>query len=216
MTKLSFNNVKGQAQKSGVQSYDFKPTGDHKVRLFGSIIPRYVYWLKGSNNKSLPVQCLDFNRQTQKFDGAQKDWVKQMYPSMKCQWAYTMLCVHEGKVKAFNFKRKLFGQIMTLAQDLGDPTDLETGWDLYFQKKKTGPLDINVQYTVQQIKCSKGQGPVDEATRKLIQDSKPAQQVFSRNTPEQQKVFLQKLLTNSSETEQNIDDQSISAQFDIT
>ena len=58
-----------------------------------------------------------------------------------------------GKVKVVNLKKKLWEQIITAAEDLGDPTDPDTGWDICFKRVKTGPLPYNVEYQLQALKC---------------------------------------------------------------
>ena len=44
-------------------------------------------------------------------------------------------------------------QILVAAEDLGDPTDPEAGWDVHFKRVKTGPLAYNVEYQLQALKC---------------------------------------------------------------
>lgn len=125
---LSFKQTKGKAQSSKVDSYVYKD-GENRVRLVGGVLPRYVYWLKGTNNKDIPVECLAFNREKEKFDNLEKDWVPEFYPDLKCTWSYAVNCIDpsDGKVKVLNLKKKLFEQILNAAEDLGDPTDPDTG-----------------------------------------------------------------------------------------
>lgn len=212
---LSFGTVKGQAQSNSYDVYDFKAQGDHKVRLFGPIVPRYLYWVKTQRfPKGFPLQCLQYDRQKQSFSTGQRDPVKAMYPDLNCSWGYSMLCVHQGKIKTFNFKKKLFGQIVQTAKDLGDPADLENGWDLCFSKKKTGPLPINVQYNVQALKCSAAKGPVSDQVRQLIKSAKPISQVFKRLTSDQQQQLLKKIHQPKDQQKQSVD-QELNQQFDI-
>ena len=58
---LSFNKQTGGAQKSSNNSYKYVD-GDNKVRIVGDILARYVYWIKGENDKNLPLECLSFDR----------------------------------------------------------------------------------------------------------------------------------------------------------
>mgnify|MGYP000391432020 CR=1 FL=1 len=64
---ISFANTKGKAQSNKVDTYAYKD-GDNVVRLVGGVLPRYVYWVKGTNNKDIPIECLAFNRENEKFD----------------------------------------------------------------------------------------------------------------------------------------------------
>ena len=199
MTGLSFGSVKGSAKKEKADSYKIVD-GDNSVRLFGNILPRYVYWIKGTNGKNLPFECLEFNRQTESFDKAEKDWVKEFYPDLKCGWSYSMMCLDNGVPKIFNFKKKLFDQIMANIEDLGDPTDPENGWDLKFQKKKTGPLPINVEYTLQVMKCANSKRPLTDAESEAIATSKTIEELLPRATPAAQKELLEKLQKGEEDT----------------
>ena len=72
-----------------------------------------------------------------------KDWVKNI-PDLKCTWSYAIQCIHNGELQVFNLKKKLWEQIRVAAEDLGDPTNVETGWDIFFKRVKTGPMPYNV------------------------------------------------------------------------
>lgn len=201
----TFANTKGAAQKDKAPRFTPK-MGENRIRLFGPVIPRYVYWVKGENNKSIPVECLAFNRETETFDNAEPDIVKEFYPDMKCGWAYAMMCLDlnnpDEEPVLFDLKKKLFGQIIDLAEQLeADPTDPETGFDVVFEKKKTGPLDINVEYTVKQLKCK--QRPLTDEERQKIESAKSIEEIMPRPTPDQQRQFLQRLQAGPSE---NVDE----------
>lgn len=79
-----------------------------------------------------------------------------------------------------------------------------------FTKKKTGPLPINVEYTVQQIKCKPR--PLDEAEREKLAELKSMDEVLPRPTPEAQKALLEKLQTGGSG---EAIDEEVGAEFDV-
>lgn len=160
---LAFSNTKGKAVKKSHDAYEYKD-GENVVRLVGGILPRYVYWLKGTNNKDIPVECLAFDREAEKFTNAEVDHVPEFFPDKKCGWAYSINCIDpkDGKVKILNLKKKLFEQIANAAEDLGDPTDPDTGWDVVFKRAKTGPLAYNVEYTLSVLRCKKRALSADE------------------------------------------------------
>lgn len=200
MSGLGFGSVKGSAKKEKADSYKYVD-GDNSVRLFGNILPRYVYWIKGENGKNIPFECLEFNRETEEFDKAEKDYVKDFFPDLKCGWSYCMMCLDkDNKPQIFNFKKKLFDQIMANVEDLGDPTDPENGWMLKFSKRKTGPLPINVEYTLQTVKCLNSKGPLSEAEKEAIASSKTIEELLVRPTPAQQKELLEKITRGEEET----------------
>lgn len=201
---LDFKNTKGKAIKNSVEAYAYTE-GDNKVRIFGGILPRYLYWIKGTNNKDIPIECLSFNRVKEKFDNGEIDHVPSFYPDKKCQWAYSVNCIDpkDGKEKVLNLKKKLWESIMMTAEDLGDPTDPDTGWDIMFKRTKTGPANYNVEYTLQVLKCKKRSLTPEE--REVIANAKSIDSKYPRHTPEEIKALLVKLTTelvdeNTSQT----------------
>lgn len=195
---LKFGETKGKALKKSVEAYEYKD-GDNVVRLIGGVLPRYVYWLKGTNNKDIPIECLAFDRDQEKFTNKEIDHVPSFFPDKKCSWAYSINCIDpkDGKVKALNLKKKLFEQIMSAAEDLGDPTDFDTGWDIVFKRQKTGPLPFNVEYSLSVLKCKKRKLSAEE--RALAEKADDIDSKFPRPTSDEVKAALEKLLSGAEE-----------------
>jgi hypothetical protein len=213
MGTVAFNKAKGSAQKSSFEQYEYK-NADNKVRLVGGILPRYIYWIKGHNDKNIPFECLSFNREAERFDNVEKDWVRHYYPDLKCGWAYAMQCIDptDGKVKVINLKKKLMEQIMVAAEDLGDPTDPETGWTVHFKRVKTGPMPYNVEYQLQPLKC-KPEALTDEE-KKAVAEMTPIDELLPRPTPEAQKTLLEEIQSKASEGADDIND-DVAEEFDV-
>ena len=95
---LSFNKAAGGAKKSSITSYSYRD-GDNEVRLVGDVLARYVYWLEGKNGKNIPFECLSFDRNEERFNNMEKDWVREYYPDLKCGWSYAMQCLDQGEVR---------------------------------------------------------------------------------------------------------------------
>lgn len=207
---ISFNKSKGAAKKSAISSYQYKD-GDNSIRLVGDVLARYVYWVRGENNKDIPFECLAFDRNEEAFNNKEKDWVREFYPDLKCSWSYAMQCIDNGEVKVINLKRRLFDQIMTAAEDLGDPTDIDTGWDVKFKRVKTGPLPINVEYQLQVLKCKSR--PLDDSEREAIAGLKSMDDVMPRPTPDAQKELLERIRDGGSNEDEI--DEDIEAEFNI-
>lgn len=207
---ISFANTKGKAQSNKVDAYKYKD-GDNVVRIFGGVLPRYVYWVKGTNNKDIPIECLAFNREKEKFDNQEVDHVPAYYPDLKCSWSYAVNCIDpsDGKEKVLQLKKKLFEQIMTAAEDLGDPTDPETGWDLAFKRVKTGPLAFNVEYSLQVLRCKKR--PLTSDELQAISTAKDIDAKYPRQTPDEVKALLDKLASGADD-----EDTSSSAEQEAT
>lgn len=206
---ISFGNTKGSAQKSKIETYNFANKEDHRIRLVGDLLPRYVYWIKGENNKNIPMECLAFDRNTETFNNKEPDHVRDFFPDLKCGWAYAVQAIDysDKTIKVVNLKRKLFDQILVAMEDLGNPTDTETGWDVVFKRSKTGPQVFNVEYNLQVLKCKPR--PLEDWERELIADLKSMDDVLPRPTADAQLELLRKLTTGGSS------DEEISDEFDV-
>lgn len=204
---LKFGETKGKAVKKSVEAYEYKD-GENSVRLIGGVLPRYVYWLKGTNNKDIPIECLAFDREKEKFTNSEVDHVPAYFSDKKCSWAYSINCIDpkDGKVKALNLKKKLFEQILSAAEDLGDPTHYDDGWDVVFKRSKTGPLPFNVEYNLSVLKCKRRALTADE--RALADKAEDIDSKFPRPTPDEVKAALEKLVAGAAEDE-SVDPESI-------
>ncbi len=195
---LSFKQTKGKAATNKVETYEYKD-GENTVRLVGGVLPRYIYWTKGTNNKDIPIECLAFSREKEKFDNLEKDHVPDYFPDLKCSWSYSINCIDpkDGRVKALNLKKKLFEQILTAAEDLGDPTDYDTGWDVVFKRNKTGPLAFNVEYTLQVLRCKPR--ALSDSEKAAADSAQNIDEKFPRPTADEVKALLEKITTASTE-----------------
>lgn len=190
---LSFSKTNGSAIKNSHESYTYKDN-ENTVRMVGGILPRYVYWVKGTNDKQIPVECLSFDRELEKFNNKEVDHVPDFYPELKCSWSYSVNCIDlaDGKVKVLNLKKKLFAQICSAAEDMGlDPTDPDTGFDIVFKRVKTGPLAYNVEYTLSQLKLKTRALTPDERT--VVAAALTIDAKFIRQTPTEVLALMQKL-----------------------
>jgi hypothetical protein len=201
---LAFTNTKGKAIKNTVEAFEYKD-GDSTVRMFGGLLPRYVYWLKGTNNKDIPVECLAFDREEEKFNNKQVDHVPAFFPAVKCSWSYSVNCIDpkDGKAKVLNLKKKLFEQILTAAEDLGDPTDPDTGWDVVFKRVKTGPLPFNVEYQLKALACKPR--ALTPAEREIIQKERSIDEKYKRPTPDEVLKTLERLTAKTDDDEEGMD-----------
>lgn len=196
---LAFSNTKGKAIKNAHEAFEYKD-GENVVRLVGGILPRYVYWLKGTNNKDIPVECLAFDREAEKFNNAETDHVPAFFPDKKCQWSYSINCIDpkDGKVKILNLKKKLFEQILQAAEDLGDPTDTTDGWDVVFKRAKTGPLPFNVEYNLNVLRCKKR--ALTEAELAAVEAAETIDAKYPRATPAEVLKTLERMAKGADET----------------
>lgn len=215
---IKFTESAGGAKKNTLNQYQYR-MGDNRVRFVGDLLPRYIYWVKGLNEKNIPMECLSFDRQKEAFLNEEKDWVKEFFPDLKCAQSYAVQCIdcdNDGEVKVFNLKKKLMDQILTAAEDLGDPCDPETGWDICFKKDKTGPNVYNVEYILQTLKCQKSTRPLTPEEREAVAAASSIDEILPRPTPDAQKELLERIVTGGAGQDENRDDETVGEEFDVS
>ena len=128
--------------------------GDTKVRLIGDVMPRYCYWVVTTEGKKMPVECLQFSRETESFDNAAQDPFKEIDDAIfadKPQFSYVCNVIDrsDGKIKLFDLRATIYSQIVDYATnpDYGNPAGDADGYDITIKKEKTGPLPQNVKYS---------------------------------------------------------------------
>ena len=206
---LAFNSANGAAKKSGLD-YIKLEFGENSFRMVGEILPRYAYWKKmGDNN--IPIECLAFDRAKERFTNIEKDWFRHYFADQKCVWSYVIQVIDlkDGKLKLMGLKKKLYDQIKDLANDLGDPTDPVTGWDIIVDKKKTGSHIFNVEYKLKERAINVRELTEDEMVE--YEKVKPIDDLLPRQDPEEQRAFIESNWINKQE--ENVDDESI-GEFD--
>ena len=213
---LKFNETVGAAKHVKVDYYKFTE-GENVFRMVGDIIPRYVYWKKTPDgSKNMSIECLGFDRDQEKFLNIEKDWFQHYFSKDKCSWSYLVQVFdpEDGKLKVLGLKKKLFQQILDMAhKHLGDPTNPEEGWTVVVNKIKTGPLAFNVEYQLDQLSCKK-QALTKEQVDTLA-ESKDIDELFIRQTPDEQKIFIEKVWFSKPEVkeEESIPD-TVAKNFD--
>ena len=209
---LAFNNANGSAKKSGLD-YIKLELGETTFRMVGELLPRYCYW-KQMGDHSIPVECLSFDREKERFTNIEKDWFKHHFADQKCVWSYVIQVIDmkDGKLKLMGLKKKLFDQILDLANDLGDPTDPVNGWDVIVDKKKTGPHIFNIEYKLKERAIKARELTAEEMVE--FEKVKPIDELIPRQSPEEQKAFIEQAWINKEED--NVDKESIDEFADKT
>lgn len=201
---IDFNDTAGSAKKIEVDYYKFE-NGTNEFRMVGGILPRYVYWKKTPDgSKNMSIECLSFDRDLEKFTNSTKDWFSHYFPKEKCSWSYLVQVfdAKDGKLKVLSLKKKLFQQIIDMAKKhLGSPTDPDKGWMVVVERKKTGPLVYNVEYTLDQMSCKIN--PLTDEQKAIFAEAKENNRLidglFPVQTPEEQKNFIEKVWFSPAE-----------------
>lgn len=206
---LGFNDLPAEAVKTKIDYYKFEE-GENSFRIVGAVVPRYVYWLKTPDGqKTIPMECLAFDREEVKFLNREIDWVQKLMPEEKCSWSYVCQAFdpEDGKLKVLVLKKKMFGEIKILAtKHLGDITHPDTGSIMSVQRTKDGPLAYNVSYMVNQLDCK--ELALTDEQKEIVADSPTIEELFPRPTPKEQKAFLEKVWF-SAPAEETADDEAL-------
>lgn len=203
---IEFNKLHGGAKKSEVK-YMKLADGDNTFRILPqSILPNFTYWVTGANKKDLPFEALQFDRDLETFDNSRPCPVRDMGikndkgEDLRCQWAYKCQVINKatGNIEVLQLKKGIMNDTISVAQDLGiDPTCTETGTWLTVNRKKTGPLAYNVEYTVRQLKCKSS--PLGDDDLALIAESKTMEELFPLETYAEQSARIEKHLSGAKE-----------------
>ena len=102
---------------------------------------------------------------------------------------------------------------MTAAEDLGDPTDYDDGWDVVFKRTKTGPLAFNVEYTLQVLRCKKRS--LSDNERTLADKAQSIDEKYTRPTAEEVRALIEKLQKGVEEEAENQTDSEREAVKDL-
>lgn len=215
---MSTSFLDASTNVGGPEAFEIR-MGDNRFRMFGNILQRYVYW-HNTGEGNVPLECLRFDREAGKFLNKERDVYQEFFPYKldnqgevvkddkgepvpnRCSWSYVILALdlnngtpEEPKVTKLYLKKNMFGDILSLGRKrLGDPTDVENGWDVIVEKKKTGPKRFDVEYTVDQIACSEAKRPLTQAERDAIEETDSIDQLMPRQTPEEQEAFIREKL----------------------
>lgn len=202
---LSFNDVNGSAKTTKIDYFKFEE-GDNEFRMVGGVLPRYVYWNKTPKNTAIAMECLGFDRDSEEFKNAEKDWHQHFFPDIKCKWSYVVQAFDkEGKLKVISLRKQMFESIIQNAsKHWGDPTDPKTGMKIVITKKKTGPQAFNVAYEVDVLGCKVQ--PLTDEQIKLLEDSPTIDELFQRQTPDEQKANIERIWFQATEEEEKEDD----------
>jgi hypothetical protein len=208
---IKFKNLQGKASKAGPDRFKYSD-GLNQFRIVSPVIPQYKYWLKTTDGMDIPMDCLSFDREEEKFTNEQKDWVRHYFPDKKCSWAYASFVIDrsDGTLKLIDHKKKLFEQILATSKKLGDPTDWDKGWDIVVERIRTGPKPYNVEYHLDQITSSETKAPLTEEEKTMLEEKMPDIEEFLKvPTPEEQKKFIEERILGTTEESEDVDNEAL-------
>ena len=196
----NFSNVHGSAKRASYPFLKFQ-VGLTDFRIFGDILPKYDYWING-----VKLESLSFDRDEERFTNMEKDYVNEYFPGERCKWAYTCLALDSNnQIVIVPLKKSFFEQVISTAEDLGDPTDPETGWNIVIKKTDAGTGPFGIKYELQPLKCKKT--ALTDEQLAVIADAKSIFEVIPRQTAEDQKAIIEsRLLGREDEKDEPVSD----------
>jgi hypothetical protein len=193
---VAWDQAKGKKASNSGERREIKrlslKAGDTKVRLVGGVLPRYTYWVVTKEGRKMPVECLQFDRETESFNNNAEDPMKEIPEDVyndKPGFAYVCQVIDraDGEIKLFDLRSTIYAQIVDLAvdPDYGSPADPDNGYDITIKKEKTGPLPQNVKYS---ILPARGNSPLTDEERSL--ELYDLEKIIKRQSYDDQKKWL--------------------------
>lgn len=188
----------------------------------GEILRSYTYWVKNAKGKELPFENLSFSRENEKFNSGEHDPVraqglqqydataKKMVP-LKSKRSYKVMIINRatGAVECLDLKKSIFdGMVKFIKENRNadgsypDVTDFEWVVDRTGQKWNEVKYDLNVMATLRANK-PEALAEVRVNDEDLIASVKTIDELFPRETPEEQEARLIKHLTARDEESEN-------------
>lgn len=222
---------------SGIAVYKMRD-GVNKIRLVGDVIPRYVYWTKTAEGSPISVESLEFDRKKARFTREVADPFLKHFPYQldkfgnpvlnektgepersRCSWSYVQLCLDLNEepptLKVFFHKKTLFSLIKKLGMRLkADPTCPENGWDVVFEKEKTGSARWNVEYNLDQISSAEAKRPLSPEELELLENTSPEWEtyiweLFPRPSVLEVERLIQDKILSSGSSEEDEDQEAV-------
>lgn len=208
-TSLGWGETKGGAQKSGLPLMKMERT--NTFRIVSGVIPRYVYWIKNSEGKERPFECLAFNRKTERYENTVKDPIREAGLTQKdekgqtiplrSKRAYVAMVINRktGKIEALDLKKTIFDGIMKVAAKLG-----KSPFDFDITVEKEGSSWSDTKYSIDQLACAQSASKARtqeeiEADQKLVEElGSTIDELYPRPSYEEVKESLAQWLSGTA------------------
>ena len=187
---FEFGQINGSAIKNTKKYLKFND-GETMFRMVGGVLPIYSYW-EVLNGKNTQIECLAFNRDTERFDNSQEDPFSEAFPGVSPKWAYVCYGFDKDKpteLKIVALKKKLFQQIKDAAETLGSPTDPNTGWTIVVKRSGAG---LTTEYSLQTLKCKTA--PLTLEQMEALEKAPSIDEVFPRPTVAEVRAMVNRIL----------------------
>ena len=210
----NFTQTKGSCDSNKVIYAKLVSGVPFQFRVYGDILRSYAYWLKGPSGKSAKFENLAFSRDTEKFDSGERDpiresgitelstYTKKVEP-IKSKRAYAIQVINRAtnQLEVLDLKKSIFDGMISYMQD----SEIDDVSSVEWVVKKSGTTWNDTKYELSVLltqKANKDTAAVaaqHEADKELLSKAKPIEELFPRETYEQQKKRLATFLAGAHE-----------------
>ena len=224
----NFNSTRGGADSNKVIYAKLVSGVPFQFRVYGDVLRSYAYWLKAPSGKLAKFENLAFSRDTEKFNSGEQDAVRELgitemntytktVEPIKSKRAYAIQVINRAtnQLEVLDLKKSIFDGMISYMQDM----DIEDVTSVEWVVMKSGTTWNDTKYVLDVIKtqkANKDQSAVasqHEADKEILAKAKTIEELFPRETYEQQKQRLATFLAGAPEPAaggDNVNDESLS------
>lgn len=191
----------------------------------GEILRSYTYWVKNALNKELPFENLSFSRENEKFNSGEMDPIRErklmqfdkqqgkMVP-LKSKRSYKVMIINRAtnSLECLDLKKSIFDGMVKFIKEskrgdgsFPDVTEFEWVVDKTGVKWNEVKYDLNVMATLRaNDPAVRDAAQANDAA--IIESCKTIDELFPRETPEEQLARLDKHLAAREEDNQGNSD----------
>lgn len=210
----NFQSTRGSADSTKIVYAKLVNGVPFQFRVYGDVLRSYAYWLKNAAGKSAKFENLGFNRDTEKFDGAEQDAVRELgitelntytkkVEPIKSKRAYAIQVVNRAtnQLEVLDLKKSIFDGMIAYMQDM----EIEDVTSVEWVVMKSGTTWNDTKYVLDVIKTQKANKDTaavaaqHEADIEILAKAKSIFELFPRETYEAQKKRLATFLAGAPE-----------------
>ena len=210
----NFTKTKGSSDSNKIVYAKLVNGVPFQFRVYGNVLRSYAYWLKSPAGKSAKFENLGFNRETEKFDGAERDAVRELgltelntytkkIEPIKSKRAYAIQVLNRAtnQLEVLDLKKSIFDGMISYMSDM----EIEDVTSVEWVVMKSGTTWNDTKYVLDVIKTQKANKDAEavaaqhEADKEILAKAKPIEELFPRETYENQKKRLQTFLSAAPE-----------------
>ena len=210
----NFNSTRGGADSNKVVYAKLVAGVPFQFRVVGDVHRSYCYWIKNAAGKLAKFENIAFSRDTEKFNSGEQDAIREAgitelnsytnkVEPIRSKRNYSIQVINRAtnQLEVLDLKKSIFDGMISFMQD----AEIEDVTSVEWVVKKTGTTWNDTRYELSVLltqKANKDTAAVaaqHEADKELLAKAKPIEELFPRETYEQQKKRLATFLAGTPE-----------------